>query len=268
MSPPPSARRPSRSSGPTSPWHWKPLNPIAAILEPPGDEAARERARVEGNDAVATAAPPTLRSRPCWRPCARCSAGETTTHTRRAPAAFLDRDGVINVDDGYIGTRERFRWMPGAAAGHPQAQRGGLSRVRRLQPVGRGARPVHRARRCTTSTPGCARELAAQGARIDDVRYCPFHPERSVAAYRKDSDWRKPAPGMILDLMAHWPVDRASAAFSSATRRSTCRRRARPASPGKLFPGGDLAAFVEKCLAKRRQILTSSAAVNEWPSGT
>jgi heptosyltransferase-2 len=39
--------------GPTSPWHWKPLNPIAAILEPPGDEAARERARIEGNDAVA-----------------------------------------------------------------------------------------------------------------------------------------------------------------------------------------------------------------------
>ena len=38
--------------GPTSPWHWKPLNPIAAILEPPGDEAARARARVEGNDAV------------------------------------------------------------------------------------------------------------------------------------------------------------------------------------------------------------------------
>ena len=38
--------------GPTSSWHWKPLNPIAAILEPPGDEAARERARSEGNDAV------------------------------------------------------------------------------------------------------------------------------------------------------------------------------------------------------------------------
>ena len=38
--------------GPTSPWHWKPLNPIAAILEPPGDEAARERARSEGNSAV------------------------------------------------------------------------------------------------------------------------------------------------------------------------------------------------------------------------
>jgi heptosyltransferase-2 len=39
--------------GPTSPWHWKPLNPISAILEPPGDEAAAKRARTEGNDAVA-----------------------------------------------------------------------------------------------------------------------------------------------------------------------------------------------------------------------
>ena len=38
--------------GPTSPWHWKPLNPVAAILEPPGDEEARLRARTEGNDAV------------------------------------------------------------------------------------------------------------------------------------------------------------------------------------------------------------------------
>jgi len=38
--------------GPTSPWHWKPLNPVAAILEPPGDDDARLRARTEGNDAV------------------------------------------------------------------------------------------------------------------------------------------------------------------------------------------------------------------------
>lgn len=38
--------------GPTSPWHWKPLNPVAAVLEPPGDDSARARARNEGNDAV------------------------------------------------------------------------------------------------------------------------------------------------------------------------------------------------------------------------
>ncbi|MGC1466377.1 MAG: lipopolysaccharide heptosyltransferase II [Pseudolabrys sp.] len=39
--------------GPTSPWHWAPLNPVAAIIEPPGDDAARERARRHGNEAVA-----------------------------------------------------------------------------------------------------------------------------------------------------------------------------------------------------------------------
>ena len=39
--------------GPTSPWHWKPLNPVSAILEPEGEPEARERARIEGNDAVA-----------------------------------------------------------------------------------------------------------------------------------------------------------------------------------------------------------------------
>ena len=39
--------------GPSSPWHWAPLNPLAAILEPPGDQVARERARTEGNAAVA-----------------------------------------------------------------------------------------------------------------------------------------------------------------------------------------------------------------------
>jgi heptosyltransferase-2 len=38
--------------GPTSPWHWKPLNPVAAILEPPGDDEARLHARIDGNDAV------------------------------------------------------------------------------------------------------------------------------------------------------------------------------------------------------------------------
>ena len=38
--------------GPTSSWHWKPLNPLAAVLEPPGDEHLRERARIEGNNAV------------------------------------------------------------------------------------------------------------------------------------------------------------------------------------------------------------------------
>ena len=52
------------------------------------------------------------------------------------------------------------------------------------------------------------RDLAEIGARIDDIRYCPHHPEGVVAAYSGDCDCRKPRPGMLEDLIAHWQVER------------------------------------------------------------
>lgn len=123
------------------------------------------------------------------------------------PALFLDRDGVLNVDHGHVGSIDRFEWIDGA-----------IDTVRRANDLGWLVFVV-------TNQAGVAKghydeeavlalhlfmqaALLAHGAHIDEYRYCPYHPDGVVERYRRESDDRKPAPGMLLDLMQRWPVDK------------------------------------------------------------
>ncbi len=159
------------------------------------------------------------------------------------PALFLDRDGVCNLDHGWVGTRERFEWVPGAKAAIAEATRRGwhVFIVTNQSGVARGfyteaqLQALHR---------WMLDEVLAAGGTIDDWRYCPYHPEAEVAEYRRVSDWRKPAPGMILDLLRAWRLDPARCLFVG-DQPTDMQAAAAAGMPGHLFPtGGNLAAFV------------------------
>ena len=160
----------------------------------------------------------------------------------RRPAAFLDRDGVLIADDGYPHDPEKIRWIAGAAEA-----------VKRLNDAGYYAFVV-------TNQAGVARglydesqvdvvhrwmsgALAQSGAHIDAFEYCAHHPEAPLAQWRRDCRRRKPAPGMILDLMAHWPVD-AARSFLIGDKESDLEAARAAGIAAHLFAGPDLAAFL------------------------
>lgn len=164
----------------------------------------------------------------------------------RRPAAFLDRDGVINEDDHFVFRPEALRFVPGA----PEA-------IRRLNEAGYLVIVV-------TNQSGIARglfdeadlarfhdhlgaELTLRGARIDAFYACPYHPDATVERYRADHPDRKPSPGMLLRAMTDLPIDPArSFLIGDQPRDAEAARRA--GIPGFLFPGGNLREFVEEVL--------------------
>jgi D-glycero-D-manno-heptose 1,7-bisphosphate phosphatase len=125
----------------------------------------------------------------------------------RRRALFLDRDGVINVDHGHVGTRDRFEWMPGARDAIRAATVAGWH-VFVITNQSGVARRLYDEAAVSALHGWMTDEVRRAGGTIDDIRYCPFHPEGVVPAYRKVSDWRKPAPGMLLDLMRAWELER------------------------------------------------------------
>lgn len=156
----------------------------------------------------------------------------------RRPALFLDRDGVINIDHGYVGSRDRFDWVEGAREAIVHATRAGwhVFIVTNQSGVARGK---YDESAVLDLLGWIGDEARAMGGTVDDARYCPFHPDAPVAAYRALSDWRKPAPGMLLDLIRAWELDPARC-LMIGDQDTDLRAAAAAGVPARLFSGGNL----------------------------
>ncbi|MDE2370335.1 MAG: HAD family hydrolase [Burkholderiales bacterium] len=124
----------------------------------------------------------------------------------RRRALFLDRDGVINVDHGYVHRVEQFEFCPGIAALIARANTLGLAVVVVTNQAGI-ARGYYTEADFQALTAWMVAELARRGALVDRVYHCPYHPEHGIGEYRRESPRRKPNPGMLLQAAEELDID-------------------------------------------------------------
>lgn len=177
-------------------------------------------------------------------PEAYAAANTSVTANARRPAVFFDRDGVINVDHGYVGTVDRFEWVEGAVAAVKHVNDRGYFAFLITNQAG-VARGFYGEDDVARLHEYLQRELRAAGAHFDSIRYCPHHPDGTVPGYGHACGWRKPEPGMILDLLARWPVDPLHS-LVVGDKASDIQAARRAGLVGAQFPGGDLHSFLER----------------------
>jgi D-glycero-D-manno-heptose 1,7-bisphosphate phosphatase len=123
------------------------------------------------------------------------------------PAAFLDRDGVLNVDHGYTFKPDDLELLPTAAAAVRLLNEAGyfVIVVTNQSGVARGLYPEAAVKLFNTHLQAA---LLADGARIDAFYYCPHHPDGTVKELAIRCHCRKPQPGMLEQAARDWPIDR------------------------------------------------------------
>ena len=125
---------------------------------------------------------------------------------RKNKAVFLDRDGVVNVDRGYVHCREDFHFQEGIFQLCRAAQTLDYLLVIATNQAGIG-RGYYSELRFLELTEWMVRKFAEQEIEIARVYYCPYHPIHGVGRYKYDSPDRKPKPGMLLRAQADFDLD-------------------------------------------------------------
>lgn len=117
--------------------------------------------------------------------------------TSARKAAFLDRDGVINLDRAYVHQWDEFEFVPGAVDAMRRLREAGYVLIVVTNQSGL-ARGMYTEAQFQELTRRMREALAAAGADVEAVYHCPHHPRGKVPELAVDCDCRKPEPGMIL----------------------------------------------------------------------
>jgi D-glycero-D-manno-heptose 1,7-bisphosphate phosphatase len=120
--------------------------------------------------------------------------------------AFLDRDGVINEDKGYISRIQDFKIFPQTANAIKLLNDNNflVILITNQAGVGRGFIKLKELRIIHTYLKN---KLKKKGAYINDIYFCPFHPLYGLGKYKKNSKDRKPGSGMIIKARKKWNID-------------------------------------------------------------
>jgi D-glycero-D-manno-heptose 1,7-bisphosphate phosphatase len=133
-------------------------------------------------------------------------------------ALLLDRDGVINIDGGYVGSVEKFEFMFGVFPFlHAARDRGyRLAIITNQSGVARGLFSESEYERVTAHM---LSRLRREKIDVELVLACFAHPEGKPGPHARESFFRKPEPGMVLEAIRRLDLDPARSAFIGDSRR-------------------------------------------------
>lgn len=167
----------------------------------------------------------------------------------RRPAAFLDRDGVINIDHGYTFRTSDLVFTPTAIEGIRLLNEADYLVIVVTNQSG-VARGLYRTGDVERFHEHLQERLKGAGAHVDAFYYCAFHPDGTIAEFAREHEDRKPSPGMLRRAMHDWPI-RNEGSFLIGDKPSDMEVAARAGLPGiAVLPNVcDLAAEVRAAIA-------------------
>lgn len=121
-------------------------------------------------------------------------------------AVYLDRDGTINEDVGYISDPDSFKLIPGAVAAMNRLRAAGfcLPLITNQAGVGKGLMTEEQLEHVLDAFQDL---LRVEGTYVDGIYYCPHHPTEGIGAYKTECECRKPGTGMLTEAMRDHDID-------------------------------------------------------------